>query len=254
VLIEEFEARLLNEGYKNPTVNQSARIAHKILMHAERHAGYTIPALRCWPSRLKEEPVRQDLTPAEIRAFLNAFRTGVVAGGAGGPKASAYLTALFRHAEPMFVCALHLGLARTDLLNLCWSSVDFEGNAVSIDRKKTGVLAVIPMSNAAREALLTCRGRAVVSSQFCFLTPAGRPYSEITFRRYFLQAKKIAEITRGARPHDLRHSFGCLLRSRGVDLGVIQKAMGHSTSRMTERYARVNTEALRPIADALNQL
>ena len=254
VQIEQFEAQLLNDGYKNPTVNQSARVAHKILRHAERYANYSIPALRCWPTRLAEEPVCQELTPTEVKAFLAAFDTGVIDGGAGGTKASAYLTSLFRHAKPLFVCAIHLGLARTDLLSLRWASVDFQANAVMIKRKKTGIAALIPMSRAARKALVTCRKRQVVSSEFCFLTPSGRPYSEVTFRRYFLQARHFAKINRPLRPNDLRHSFASLLRSKGVDLGIIQKAMGHSTARMTLRYARVDVDAMQAVADALNRL
>jgi site-specific recombinase XerD len=41
--------------------------------------------------------------------------------------------------------------------------------------------------------------------------------------------------------HDRRHSTASLLAHAGVDLHTISKTLGHSTTRMSERYAHIKT-------------
>jgi integrase len=45
--------------------------------------------------------------------------------------------------------------------------------------------------------------------------------------------------------HDLRHSTASLLAQAGVDLHTISKILGHSTTRMSERYAHIQVEQQR---------
>lgn len=253
ILVEDLRAALRAAGLSNCSVNHAVRLLHKILVFAERRAKVSAPALTDWPRQMRETEIHQELSQSEIDGFLGAFDTGQINGGAGGRAASEYLTALFRSSKPLYVCALYLGLSRSDLLNLKWSSIDFESGVVAVPRRKTSVVARIPMSDLVREALLECRSRSVVSTEYVFLTPSGEPYSETTIRRYFAAAKKIAGIERPCRFHDLRHSFGSLLVSRGVPIEFVKKAMGHSNSRTTARYARVAADSMKAVADALNR-
>lgn len=71
-----------------------------------------------------------------------------------------------------------------------------------------------------------------------------KPLSWTTIQRYFEIAKGVAGVTRRFRFHDLRHTFGSTLASRGVSLQVIAKALGHASVRMSERYARPSQESL----------
>lgn len=260
VIVEDFRAALRTKRKMgNATVNNRMRILRKCLAHAQRRGRnqtppLVVPALAAWPTKLKEDEVHNELNPDEVRAFLGAFETGVVGGGAAGPEASVYNTSVFRWSRPLFVCAIELGLSRSDLLGLRWSSVDLEKGVVRIKRKKTGIPAVIGISDLAREALQLCRSRRIVNREFVFLTFDGQPYSETTFTRHFQQAKKIAKIVRTVRPHDLRHTFGSTLVSRGVSLEIVATAMGHDDPRTTRRYSRVSEEAARvAVAEALNR-
>jgi integrase len=49
----------------------------------------------------------------------------------------------------------------------------------------------------------------------------------------------------GVRFHDLRHSCASLLLAAGVDLYTISKILGHSTIQVTQRYAHLETKALK---------
>ncbi|HVK95519.1 MAG TPA: tyrosine-type recombinase/integrase, partial [Noviherbaspirillum sp.] len=51
--------------------------------------------------------------------------------------------------------------------------------------------------------------------------------------------------------HDLRHSTASLLAHAGVDLHTISKILGHSTTRMSERYAHIKVDKQR---DALEKV
>ena len=48
-------------------------------------------------------------------------------------------------------------------------------------------------------------------------------------------------------PHVLRHSFGRHMTEQGVNLKVLAEMMGHSTTRMTERYGTPGTEHVRAV-------
>jgi len=51
--------------------------------------------------------------------------------------------------------------------------------------------------------------------------------------------------------HDLRHSTASLLAHAGVDLHTISKVLGHSTTKMSERYAHIKVDQQR---DALERV
>ena len=56
------------------------------------------------------------------------------------------------------------------------------------------------------------------------------------------------------RIHDCRHSFASWLVEAGYSLYVVSKALGHASSRTTERYAHVADETLRGASNAAASL
>jgi site-specific recombinase XerD len=50
----------------------------------------------------------------------------------------------------------------------------------------------------------------------------------------------MAGIERKIYPHMLRHTFATLLMEKGVELRMIQEALGHSSSKTTEIYTYVS--------------
>ena len=60
-------------------------------------------------------------------------------------------------------------------------------------------------------------------------------------------------ITRRFRFHDLRHTFASTLASQGISLQVIARALGHTNTRMTERYARPSETEIQKAAAALDR-
>lgn len=161
--------------------------------------------------------------------------------------------ARFRSLKPIFVVALETGLRKGDLLNLQWGQVNLGDRSIRVKMKKTKKWAVAPISQLCRVALDECRSRSVVS-RYVFVTDGGERVPEIAVRRAFLRAKRIAgfDPKRRFRFHDLRHSAACALASAGVSLGDIQKILGHTSIKMTERYVRVDDAAVARACAALD--
>jgi integrase len=111
----------------------------------------------------------------------------------------------------------------------------------------------IPLSQTAIAALVECRDRAIASTRWVFVQNDGSRFSLTTLRRHFAVAKELAGITRRFRLHDLRHTSACKMASAGLPLQVIAKVLGHTSTRMSEWYARPDDAAVRQIAAAMER-
>ena len=54
------------------------------------------------------------------------------------------------------------------------------------------------------------------------------------------------------RIHDLRHNFASMLVNSGRTLYEVQQILGHSDSKVTERYAHLSTESLQQAANSVS--
>lgn len=139
------------------------------------------------------------------------------------------------------VLALHTGCRKNELLQLKWKSVDFHRSIITIEAEttKTGKRRYLPMNRSARDALLSLSRRCEEvgsSSAFVFVKTNGQPwrYPDRVFRKA-LELAGIEDFT----VHDLRHTFASWLVSEGVELIKVRDLLGHSSIRMTERYAHL---------------
>ena len=53
------------------------------------------------------------------------------------------------------------------------------------------------------------------------------------------------------RIHDLRHSFASIAISGGASLYEVQQLLGHASNRMTQRYAHLESGAVRRAAECV---
>ena len=54
--------------------------------------------------------------------------------------------------------------------------------------------------------------------------------------------------------HSLRHTYASLLVQRGVPLTVVSKLMGHATTKMTERYAKLSPDNKKDAAKLISEI
>ena len=159
----------------------------------------------------------------------------------------------FRDAKPLFIVAVDTGLRRGDLLRLTWAQVDLKRAVIEIVTGKTQRKAFIRISKRCRQALMECRSRGVVG-EYVFVDGDGNPLAEKTIIRYFAIAKELAGFgKRVFRFHDMRHTYGSKLAREGVNIEFIAASMAHSSTRMTQRYARPGDTALEMVGQALDR-
>jgi len=264
VRVGDFQTDMRNLGLAASYINDAVRLLKMLLRQAvERDVIAEYPITKKTKNE-REHPLRLELSTDERRRFFatfddeHAFREHIRSTrppNGRDPDSDATHAHYLRYRElrEFFIVAVETGLRnRTDLRNLRWRDVDFEEGWIRVVMQKTEREASIAMSQACRAALRACRAKPVVS-EFAFVDSAGHRWSIMRIRRTFALAKALAGITRRFRVHDLRHTFACRLASGGVPLQIIAKALGHTTTKMAERYARPSDESARAIAGALDR-
>jgi len=155
--------------------------------------------------------------------------------------------------------ALQTGLRWNEIMNLKWSQspksnyVDFDNNTIVIHStwSKAKKSRYIPLSYSLRCELLTLK-KKTAQSEYIFLNPrTGKPFNNI--RRSFNRAVKEARLE-DLKFHDLRHVFASQLVRKGVDLYVVQQLLGHSSPKMTQRYAHIRPDQLKTAIEEIDLL
>lgn len=276
---EDFTVCMKGKGMAPPTTNFALRLLRKILHHARRRK--IIPAVPENFHFVKETQLKLEMSDDEQIRFLAAFddregclaylarnqkRSGKVVksphfgfkerkfGGGRKPGSSASTAHFqrFQRSRTIFLGAIDLGLRETDLRLLKHSMIDLTSGVVEVVVMKTGKTATIALSDRLRDAIEEAISQPIVNSEYVFTTESGKPYSDSTLRKYYAIAKHLAGITRRCRLNDLRHTFASNLASDGVSLLIIRDGLGHTTTRMSERYAKPSPKALEQMRASLN--
>lgn len=104
---------------------------------------------------------------------------------------------------------------------------------------KTGKRRSVPLNKVASEAILNrmrFRAQHVPASPWVFTHRNGQRIQDV--KRAFASACRRAGIT-DFRIHDLRHTSAAWLVSAGVPLAEVRDFLGHTTVKITERYAHL---------------
>ncbi len=131
------------------------------------------------------------------------------------------------------------GCRRSEILQLKYSYLDFERQAIFLPDSKTGAKKV----NLNKPAIDVIKSlpRHVSSDYVIAGQVPGKPM--VNIQKPWKRVLEIAKIENFVL-HDLRHSYASLLASNGASLPMIGKLLGHSNSQTTERYAHLNDEPI----------
>ena len=145
--------------------------------------------------------------------------------------------------------ALHTGCRKTELLTLRWSDIDRERNTLTLrpENTKANKARTIPLNRSARTALQALQENN--ESEWVFANSKGQRRKTINWS--FRKSLKSAGIE-DFHIHDLRHTFASWLVSEGVELIKVRDLLGHSSIKMTERYAHLMPERLRQAVEVLD--
>jgi integrase len=89
---------------------------------------------------------------------------------------------------------------------------------------------------------------------FVFINPrTGRHYNR-HINKIWYRACDAAEVKRIKLYNSTRHSFGTQMLNAGLDKSIVQRLLGHSDSKMTDRYAEYQTNSLKLALDNIVKL
>lgn len=165
---------------------------------------------------------------------------------------------LTKRQAAIFRLLLLTGARRREIAGLMWSEVDLEGERLILppERTKAGGKRGnrrIALNSAAVAILSDLASGRKAREPYVF--PASKGKSGATTAEAKLWREKVLPRAGlvGVRIHDLRHSFASFALADGASLAVIGKALGHATSRATERYAKLTDDPLRALAEKVGQ-
>ena len=174
------------------------------------------------------------LTPEEVLLLLES---------APGPRNKAALAV-----------AYGAGLRLSEITNLKVSDIDSKRMLLRIEQGK---------GQKDRNGLLSPRLLEVlrewwlIGQPTTWLFPGRDPLLAISTKQIYRAVRDTAAdigIKKRVSPHTLRHSFATHMLEQGVDIRVIQVALGHSKLDTTARYAHVASKMLREIVSPLDRL
>jgi integrase len=138
------------------------------------------------------------------------------------------------------------GARKREALDARWEDFDFERRLWRIPTTKLGKPRHVPLSDGVL-SLLTSMPRSL-KSPYVFANPkTGKAY--VSFFASWDTARTKAGLS-DVRVHDLRHSFASLLINSGRSLYEVQKLLGHTQIKTTQRYAHLAPETLLDASNA----
>jgi site-specific recombinase XerD len=163
------------------------------------------------------------------------------------------LVNVLRSNEPKMVCLVALFLLSTgarlsEALNATWSQINRNSNVWRVEAKnsKSGKIRSIPLNESAIDVLnqLGSEGK----NEYLFVS---RQTNErlTSVNRVWGRLRVKAGLPH-LRLHDLRHQFASFLVNSGRTLYEVQKILGHSDSKVTERYSHLSLATLQAASNS----
>lgn len=239
--VEEMWSSMADAGRAPATRNRALSTLQHMISWACRQDGVCPMSTR---DRLRavrklEEPPERDrhLSPREAERLLKYLEE---------PLRSIVLFALYTGARLGEI----IGNRSSEPLR--WDEVDLEGGFIKFARTKSGKVRSVPIAEPLREVLDDLPRR--IDCPWVFYHPGKKAPTPLTWsalKRDWSEALDSAKI-RDFRFHDLRHTAASWMAQAGVPLYTIGKVLGHSTSKVTERYSHLHPDHLRSATEALS--
>ena len=145
---------------------------------------------------------------------------------------------------PVIAFLLLTGCRKREVLDARWEHIDLDRGQLTIPLSKSGKPRHVALSSGAvavlaqaKEILRREMGPSAEACPWAFPNPeTGAPFVSIF---YSWNTARRSVGLHDVRIHDLRHSFASALVNRGATLFDVQKLLGHSSPKMTERYSHL---------------
>lgn len=206
-------------------------IAHLNTFMGDKQAAEVSPRdlERYKSSRRETLRAGKPITGATINREMAILKTA-------GEEKTKLLAVLSPELRRFVIMALKTGMRAGEILGLKWPDIDANANQIVIRKNKSGRMRFIPLHPDVAEILSSLPKHG----EFVFSDKHGERYGRSSWiRTQFEKALDQAGI-RDFHIHDLRHTFASELIMKGADLKTVSELLGHSSTRMTERYSHLS--------------
>lgn len=226
------------ETVKAATVNKEVGMMSAACNWCQQELGWDIPN----PSTRKKKPEPEGrvrwITDAEAQELIEAARKVTRA-----PWLADYIQ-----------LSLFTGMRSGEVVGLTWDRVDLDRRVLLLETgtTKNDRRRSVPLHRMALEALqsrLIWRNHYCPDSPWVFCNKKGHQVKDM--KNAFATAKQLAGLE-DFRRHDQRHTLASWMVMSGAELVKVRDMLGHSTIKMTERYAHLHPEALREAVDSIS--
>jgi integrase len=241
MLIEQWKKKALQTrtpkgtSPKASTVNQKLAVLNRVFSLAVEN-GYISQNPVSRVRRLREAEKRE-------RVMADSEEADILEAMAANPDR-------YQDLADFFTLATNTGMRACEIVGLGFDEVDFDRKEVALpaERTKEAKAKRIPLNVVALEVLVKARSDRGPEGR---VFPAEFKYSRAAdLWREVCKAAKVRDL----RIHDLRHTFASRLLAAGVAETDISRLLGHSTLRMTARYAHSSEQSRRRAVEALSQI
>jgi integrase/recombinase XerD len=136
------------------------------------------------------------------------------------------------------------GLRLNEAREVQTGDIDGERGVLRVRAGKTHKERAVALSPLLLSTLRTYWRLVRPSPPWLFASRRGRQLCAETARNALRGASRSADIGKNVTPHVFRHTFATHALEAGVDLRLIQVALGHRSIRSTARYASVSLEMI----------
>lgn len=219
-------------GVKNSTINRELTIARGAINYYNKHND----------DNIKNPFNGFNLFEADfIPRYLNIKECGLL------------LETCKQYSNPLFyvyiALLLNTGCRSGEMLTLQWDNVYLDDRYLiirnSLSKNKKTVYK--PLNNQSVKVLSEL---SQLDAGYVFLNTRTQDRYK-SFRKAWLWTKDRTGLD--CRIHDLRHTFASLLVSSGVPLYHVSQLLGHSDTRITQRYAHLSPDNLLDVVQSLPQ-
>lgn len=233
--IIDFHHGLKAKGYKPGTCNRSLILVRYAMNLAVK---WETPGIKNNPT--KDVPLFDDPDGKRDR-FLTEEET------------SRLFQAVQKSPNPMLQYIIPMliltGARKREVLDAKWEDFDLQRSQWRIPTTKAGRPRYVPISTGVINLLASIPRNAC---PYVFANPkTGKPY--VSIFNGWNTARKQAGLGE-VRIHDLRHSFASFLINGGRSIYEVQRILGHTQIKTTQRYAHLSHDTLLDAADIVGNL
>jgi integrase len=226
--IERYRASLLHSGLQKSTTNRAIAVL-KRMFNLAIDEGY-----------MEKNPARKIKLFSEADTVKERILTA--------EEEHRLIACCCEHMKDLVVFALNTGMRLGEILNLKWANVNLKTGIIRVEFTKSGKTRIVPMNQVLQEMLPRLRRKG---HEYVFTNPDSGDRFKVTKRSFRTGCRKAG--IHGLRFHDLRHTFATRLVRNGVDIGAIQRLLGHSTLLVTQRYVHADEKTLRMAVGSLEK-